>query len=95
MGGEEPEQRAQRVLHDEGVTQAAPGCGHHNGLSGEFRRVHEIEDVLEQAGIAALVNRRADDEGVRLLDGVDQPEAGRVRSSRLVAPRPGPASSRS
>ena len=84
MGGEEAEERPQAVLDHEGVAQAAAGGGQRHRHAGHPGRVDEIEDVLEQPGIAALVDRRPDDQGIRPLDRLDQL---RGRRRQVVAPR--------
>ena len=57
------------------------------GLPHESRRIDEVEQVLEQAGIGALVDRRPDDERIGVLDRL-QDTPGRQR--KLIA-RPGRA----
>jgi hypothetical protein len=64
------------VLDDEGVPRPATGRGQHHRLARERLRLDQIEQMLEEARIGALVDGRADDQGVRPLDGSD--EVGRL-----------------
>ncbi|WP_281408704.1 hypothetical protein [Methylobacterium sp. WL1] len=82
---EEAEERPESVLDHQGVARPAT-CGHDgHRLAGQRGRIDQVEQVLEQAGIGTLVDRRADDEPISLLDRIEH-AAGRQR--QLVA-RPG------
>ena len=70
--GEEPEQRPKRVLHHQRMAQAAAGGGERHRQADERLRADEVEHVLEQAGIGALVDRRSHDERVGPLDRRDE-----------------------
>ncbi len=72
VGAEEPEERPQLVLDDEGVAVPAAGRRDDHRPVGQRRRVDQVEDVLEQAGIGALVDRARHDQGVGLRDRPDQ-----------------------
>jgi hypothetical protein len=75
--GEEAEQRAKGVLDDERMARPAAGRGQDDGLAGERLGLDEVEQVLEQARIGALVDGRTDDERVRRLDRIDDAGGGK------------------
>ena len=77
QGREEAEQGPKLVLDDERVTRSAAGRREHDRLVGQRARVDEVEQVLEQARVGALVDRAANDEGVGGFDRLDH--AGGVR----------------
>ena len=61
---EEAEERPELVLDHQGVTVSAAGCGEQHRLADEIGRRDKVEQVLEEPGVAALVNRARDHECV-------------------------------
>ena len=70
------------MLDHQSMTRAASGGGEHHGLADQRPRLDQIEDMLEQPGIGALVHGRADNQRIGLLDGID--DAGR-RKGQILA----------
>ena len=54
---EEAEQRPQLVLDDQRMAIIAAGGEQHHRLAAQGSGIEQIEEVLEQAGVAALVGR--------------------------------------
>ena len=65
---EEREERPELVLDDERVAVASAGGKQRNRRSKKGRVVDEVDEVLEEAGVGAFVDRRADDEKAGAFD---------------------------
>jgi hypothetical protein len=72
------------MLDHERVARTTPRGRDEHGLAGERGRMDQVEQVLEKPRIGTLVDRRADDHGVRLLDRVDD---ARRRKGQVLAPK--------
>ena len=60
------------MLDHQRVLVPAPRRRQQDRLSGECGRFEQVEEMLEQAGITALVDRAADDQGIGGDHPIDQ-----------------------
>ena len=63
---EEAEQRPQLMLDHQRMPRAAAGRAEQDRLSGERKRVEQVEQMLEEPAVAALVDRAGQDQRVGL-----------------------------
>lgn len=68
-GLEEAEQRPQLVIDHQRMAFAAAGGGQQDGGVDQRVLVDEVEEMLEQPGVRAAIDRRAHHEDIGLLDG--------------------------
>ncbi|TPQ46391.1 two-component sensor histidine kinase [Prosthecomicrobium hirschii] len=82
-GPEEGEERPERMLDHQGVALAAAGRGNDQRLAGQGGGIDQVEEMLEEARIGALVDRRGHHQRIGAGDRIDQPGEPRRRPTGI------------